>query len=131
MPGQHRVPIGRPGSTMTRMRTACRLAALAGGLALAAAVVLDLGWGKPGHVGWVLIGPLPFYIVGMVAFASRPDNLVVRWLLASGSVFAVSTFLSDTLLPLANSPGLALAGQWVSAVGTLTFVGLVGLFPVG
>jgi signal transduction histidine kinase len=113
------------------MRTAYRLLALAGGLALAAAVVLDLGWGNPDHVGWVLVGPLPFYVVGLVTFAYRPDNLVVRWLLASGALFAVTTFLSETLLPLANSPAFVLAVQWIGGLGLLAFVGLVGLFPVG
>jgi signal transduction histidine kinase len=120
-----------PGPTMIPMRMAYRLLALVGGLALTAAVVLDLGWGKPGHVGWVLVGPLPFFVVGLVAFAYRPDNLVVRWLLACGALFALGTFLGDTLLPLANSPGLALVVQWASGAGVLAWVGLVGLFPVG
>ncbi|HEU4347803.1 MAG TPA: hypothetical protein VFR35_08445, partial [Actinoplanes sp.] len=113
------------------MRTAYRLLALAGGLALAAGVVLDLGWGKPDHVGWVLVGPLPFYVVGLVTFVYRPDNLVVRWLLASGALFAVSTFLNETLLPLANSPAFVLAAQCASGAGMVVLVGLVGLFPVG
>ena len=113
------------------MRTAYRLLALAGGLALAATVVLDLGWGKPDHVGWVLVGPLPFYVVGLVTFVYRPDNLVVRWLLVSGALFVVGTFLNETLLPLMNSPGLSLVAQWVSGAGLFVFVGLVGLFPVG
>jgi len=113
------------------MRTAYRLLALAGGLALAATVVLDLGWGKPDHVGWVLVGPLPFYVVGLVTFVYRPDNLVVRWLLVSGALFVVGTFLNETLLPLMNSPGLSLVAQWVSGAGMFAFVGLVGLFPVG
>ena len=113
------------------MRTAYRLLALAGGLTLAATVVLDLGWGKPDHVGWVLVGPLPFYVVGLVTFVYRPDNLVVRWLLVSGALFVVGTFLNETLLPLMNSPGLSLVAQWVSGAGMFAFVGLVGLFPVG
>jgi signal transduction histidine kinase len=113
------------------MRTACRLLAVAGGLALVAAVVLDLGWGKPGHAAWVVIGPLPFYVVGLVAFAYRPDNRVVRWLLACGALFAVTTFLGETLPPLVSNAGLVLATQWISSVGLLAFVALIGLFPTG
>jgi signal transduction histidine kinase len=113
------------------MRTACRLLALAGGLALAAAVVLDLGWGNPDHVGWVLVGPLPFYVVGLITFVYRPDNLVVRWLLVSGALFVVGTFLNETLVPLMNSPWLSLVAQCVGGAGVFAFIGLVGLFPVG
>lgn len=113
------------------MRTACRLLALAGGLALAAAVVLDLGSGKPAHAVWVLIGPLPFYVAGLVAFAYRPDNLVVRWLLASGVAFAVTTLLNETLPPLVSNAGLVLVTQWLEGVGMVALVALVGLFPVG
>jgi signal transduction histidine kinase len=113
------------------MRTALKLLALAGGLALAAAVVLDVGWGRPGHVVWVLIGPLPFYVVGLVAFAYCPDNLVVRWLLATGALFAVTTLLDETLPPLVNNAGLVLVSQWLGCVGMVALVALVGLFPVG
>jgi signal transduction histidine kinase len=113
------------------VRTAYRLLALAGGLALVATVVLDLGWGEPGHVGWVLIGPSPFYVVGLVAFTYRPDNPVIRWLLACGVLLVLTPLLSETLLALVNSPWLALFAQWVSCVGMAVLVGLVGLFPVG
>ena len=114
-----------------RMRTALRLLALAGGLALAAAVVLDIGWGDPGHAAWVLIGPLPFYAVGVVAFAYRPDNPVLRWLLAAGALFSITTLLTETLPPLVSSPGIVLVAQWLGNVGIVVLVGLVGLFPVG
>jgi signal transduction histidine kinase len=114
-----------------RMRTTLRLLALAGGLALAAAVVLDIGWGNPGHSAWVLLGPLPFYAVGVVAFAYRPDNPVIQWLLAWGALFPMTTLLNETLPPLVSSPGIVLVAQWLGGAGIVVLVGLVGLFPVG
>ena len=113
------------------MRTVYKLLALLGGLALAATVVLDLGRGKPEHIAWLAVGPVPFYAVGVLAFAYRPDNLVVRWLHAWGVVFVVNTFLVDTVTPLAPSPGLALFTLWFGSLGQVALVGLVGLFPVG
>jgi signal transduction histidine kinase len=113
------------------MRTVYKLLALTGGLALAATVVLDLGRGKPEHIAWLAVGPVPFYAVGVLAFAYRPDNLVVRWMLAWGVVFVVNTFLVDTVTPLAPNPGLALFTQCFGSLGQVALVGLVGLFPVG
>jgi len=113
------------------VRTVYRLLALAGGLALVATVVLDLGRGNPGHLGWVLIGPMPFYVVGVVAFAYRPDNPVVRWLLAFSFTLVATPLLSETLLELVNSPWLALPTQCANGATMFILVGLVGLFPVG
>ena len=105
----------------------CRLLAVAGGLA----IVLDIGLGTRSHTVWVLIGPLPFYAVGLLTFWSRPDNLVVRWLLAAGAFFATGTFLGDTLLALRPGSAVSLVAQWATLAGVLAIVGLVGLFPVG
>src|SRR5918994_3306011 len=113
------------------MRTVCRLVAVAGAIALVLAVVLDRGWGDPSHAVWVVIGPLPFYVVGLVAFIYRSDNLVVRWLLAAGALFAISTLLGDTVLALRPGPAVALSEQWVSLAAVPAIVGLVGLFPGG
>jgi signal transduction histidine kinase len=111
------------------------MVAVLGGVGLALAVMLDLTGDNPRHVWWVLLGPLPYYLVGLFAFVRRPDNLVVRWLLASGSAFAVSVCLNDSLIPrIADTPAgpaVALASGWVGLAGPVLFVGLVGLFPVG
>lgn len=113
------------------MRTVCRLLAVLGGAALLATIVLDLVRGNSGHLAWALIGPLPFYAVGLVTYRYRPTHPVVRWLLACGALFALSTFLSDALLPIVDQAWVALLDQWAGGLGVLAIVGLVGLFPGG
>jgi hypothetical protein len=65
------------------------LLAVLGGLALAAAVPISLALGQNAEAGWLLIGPLPFYLIGLAGFRRRPDNPVVQWLLWVGVGFVV------------------------------------------
>ncbi|GIH92928.1 histidine kinase [Planobispora siamensis] len=119
------------------MRALCTVLAAVGGCAIVLAVALALatGRGHPSLAGWILVGPLPMYAVGLVAFLRRPDNLVVRWLLVSGAAFAIEVFLGDLVLVLiADWPAawaVALVRQWAGLVSVLAGIGFIGLFPVG
>lgn len=118
-----------------RMRLLCWLLVVLGAVSLVAAAVLDVGWGDPGHAVWVLVGPGPFYLTGVLAWLRRPDNPVVRWLLAVGACFALSIFLGDSaLLATAGSPAAApvlLLSHWAGMATLASSVGLIGLFPSG
>ena len=117
-----------------RMRTVCRLLAVAGGLALAAPSCSTSARGNPGHPAWVLIGPLPFYAVGLVDVrvparqSGRP--LAARQRRALRHHHASERHPAPAGQP---APGSSLVAQWVGNVGlvVLAIVGLVGLFPVG
>jgi signal transduction histidine kinase len=116
------------------MRAVSWVFAVIGGCALTVAAVADLIYGDPAAAGWILIGPAPFYAVGLAgAFRGRGHPVAV-WLLAVGSLFMLNVCLGDVVLP---SVGFASAG-WVVfiaiCVGNLcevAGVGLIGLFPTG
>ena len=69
------------------MRAVCAVLAAIGGCALAAAVAIELAPGNPAGGGWVLVGPGPFYAVGLICVLRRPGHRVAAWLLASGAMF--------------------------------------------
>ena len=60
------------------MRAVCVVLAVVGGGALVAGVAVELALGDPAGGGWVLVGPAPFYLAGLIgvyrgpATASRP-----------------------------------------------------------
>jgi signal transduction histidine kinase len=109
--------------------------AVIGGGALAAAVALELAAGDPAGAGWVLVGPGPFYAVGLVLAFRGPGQRVGAWLLATGAAFLLSVCLGDAVLPLvAGSPSawlVVLAREWASFACFVAAVGLIGLFPAG
>ncbi|WP_203703597.1 sensor histidine kinase [Asanoa iriomotensis] len=117
------------------MRPISWVFALAGAAALGSAVVLDLVWGDPAHALWALSGPAPFYLVGLLASWHRPDHLAVRWLLATGTLFAFDICLGESLLGLVIStpaaPVIVLLRLWVGLGATAAGMGLIGLFPSG
>lgn len=118
-----------------RMRLFCWFLAVAGAAALVVTAVIDLGWGDPGHAVWVLVGPGPFYLVGLLAWLRRPDHPVVRWLLAVGTGFAVSVCLSDSTVPRiagdAAATPVLMVSHWAGSMTVVASVGLLGLFPSG
>src|SRR5258705_7174887 len=81
------------------MRPVSAVLAVAGGAALAAAVAIELAAGDPSAAGWVLVGPGPFYAVGLAAALRRPDHPMSTWLLAIGTTFVMEVCLGDAVLP--------------------------------
>jgi signal transduction histidine kinase len=116
------------------MRAVSAVLAVIGGCALAAAVAIQLA-PDPAGAGWVLVGPGPFYAVGLVWVLRRPGQRVAVWLLASGTTFLVDVCVSDAVLPLLRGMSYAwvvsLIGAWASTGSSVAGIGLIGLFPTG
>jgi signal transduction histidine kinase len=120
------------------MRAISIVLAVIGGCALVAAVVIELAAGNVAGVGWVLAGPAPFYVAGLVGvFRGRRGNRVAVWLLAAGATFMLGVCLSDAVtdLPVVAGASFAwivvLAGFCASNASVAAGVGLIGLFPTG
>lgn len=107
----------------------------AGGLALAAAVAIELTIGDPPSAGWALLGPGPFYAVGLVATLRRPDHPMSTWLLAAGTAFVIEACLGDSVLPEVGGWSLAwvvaLTQHWAGNAMVVALIGMIGLFPTG
>ena len=126
--------------TMELMRAAIAALAVLGYGALAAALGVSLAAGDGSEVGWILVGPLPFCVVGAVGFLRRPDNRVVWWLVGVGAAFGAQTALGDVFLPMAErhwgagssmTALVALLCQWAGTSNSVAAIGLIGLFPSG
>jgi signal transduction histidine kinase len=117
------------------MRAVCVVLAIIGGCALVAAVVIELATGDPAGAAWVLVGPTPFYAIGLAGVLRRPGNRVAVWLLAVGAMFMLEVCLGDALPPLTAGSSsawiVALIGAWAGNLGTVAGIGLIGLFPTG
>jgi signal transduction histidine kinase len=117
------------------MRPVSAAFAVAGGAALVAAVAIELAIGNPPTAGWVLVGPGPFYAVGLVATLRRPDHPMSVWLLAAGTAFVVEVCLGDAVLQEVGGWSLAwvvgLARAWVGSASVVAGLGMIGLFPTG
>ena len=109
--------------------------AVTGGAALAVAVAIELAVGDPSSVGWVLVGPGPFYAVGLAAVLRRPDHPMSTWLLASGAAFAAEVCLGDAVLQevagWSYSWVVALVRMWVGTASVVAAIAVIGLFPTG
>jgi signal transduction histidine kinase len=116
------------------MRPFSAVLAVIGGCALVAAIVIQLA-ADPAGGGWVLVGPGPFYVVGLVWVLRRPGQRVAVWLLASGTMFLLDVCLGDAVLPLVHGWSyawvVALIRAWASDGSTVAGIGLIGLFPTG
>ncbi len=115
------------------------IAALGGGVILAAFVV-SVARGDSAEAEWLLLGPLPFWLIGLVGYLRRPRSPVVWWLVGVGVAFGCDIALGDVFLPLAEdhwgttssiTAAIALLHQWCGAAAPVAGVGLVGLFPSG
>ncbi len=114
-------------------------AALGGGMILAAFVV-SVAHGDGGEAEWLLLGPLPFWLIGLVGYLRRPGSPVVWWLVGVGVAFGCDIALGDVFLPLAEehwgttssiTAAIALLHQWAAPAAPVAGVGLIGLFPSG
>ncbi len=116
------------------MRAVSAVLAVIGGCALVAAVAIQLA-PDPAGGGWVLVGPGPFYVVGLIWVLRRPGQRVAVWLLACGTTFLVDVCLGDAVLPLVHGWSYAwvvsLVRAWASDGTTVAGIGLIGLFPTG
>jgi len=116
------------------MRPVSAVLAVLGGCALVAAVAIQLAH-DPAGAGWVLVGPGPFYAVGLVWVLRRPGQRVAVWLLASGTTFLVDVCVGDAVLPLLHGVSYAwviwLIGAWADTGSAVAGIGLIGLFPTG
>jgi hypothetical protein len=56
------------------MRAAIAAPAALGYGALAAALGVSLADGNISEVGWILVGPLPFCVVGAIGFLGAPEH---------------------------------------------------------
>lgn len=108
--------------------------AVAGGCAVALAIVVNVASRHYTDAGWVLAVPLPFYAVGLFAYLHRPGHPAVDWLLAVGTGTIVG-FAVDRLMPAAADwPAawmLMMLGQWVGYATIVAGIGFIGLFPAG
>jgi signal transduction histidine kinase len=98
-------------------------------------VVVALVTGRPGTAGWVLVGPAPFYGVGLFVALRRPDRPAGLWCLLAGTGFLVAVCLGDVVLPaIADRPGawlVVLLRQWADYFSGVGAIGLIGWFPDG
>ena len=122
------------------MRTiVAALAALGGGVILAAFVV-SVALGDGSEAQWLLLGPMPFWLIGLIAYLRQPGRPVVWWLVCVGVAFGCDVALGDVFLPLAAehwgitssaTGAIALLHLWFGVAAPVAGVGLVGLFPSG
>ena len=126
--------------TMECMRAAIAALAVLGYGALAAALGVSLANGDGSEVGWILVGPLPFCVIGVIGFLRRPENRVVWWLVGVGAAFGAQTALGDVFLPMAErhwgtgasiTALVALLCQWAGTANAVAAIGMIGLFPSG
>ena len=115
------------------------LAVLGGGVILAACAV-SVANGHSSEVGWLVVGPLSFLVIGLVGFLRQPGNRVAWWLVGVGVAFGCDVALGDVFLPMAENhwgvtssitAAIALLEHWFAVAGPVAGVGLVGLFPSG
>lgn len=117
------------------MRGVPAVFAVAGGVALAAAVVLRLAAGDPGAAGWTIVGPGPFYAAGLYAVVRRPAERTGSWMLICGALFAIEGVLGGSVLPLIADRSWAwlvvLLRQSAEVGSVVAGTALIGLFPAG
>ena len=115
------------------------LAALGGGAILATGVV-SVATGDASELYWLIVGPLPFLVLGVAGFLRQPENRMVWWLVGVGAAFGCDTALGDVFLPMAEThwgvtssatEAIALLEHWCAVAGPVAAVGLFGLFPSG
>ncbi|HEY3653070.1 MAG TPA: hypothetical protein VGL33_34230, partial [Streptosporangiaceae bacterium] len=101
---------------------------------------MSVARGDGAEATWLLLGPLPFWLIGLVGYLLQPRNPVVWWLVGVGVAFGCDIALGDVFLPLAEdhwgttssiTAAIALLHQWCGAAAPVAGVGLVGLFPSG
>ena len=103
------------------------LAALGVGAILATGVV-SVTTGNAPELYWLIVGPLPFLVLGVAGFLRQPENRMVWWLVGVGAAFACETALGDVFLPMAENHWgvtssvtavIALLEHWSAVAGPL------------
>jgi len=106
-----------------------------GTAALLVALPVALATGHPGVAGWMIVGPTPFFAVGLLLAWRRPERPAGIWCLVSGTGFLVSVCLGDVILPRVGSHPAAwlvvLIAEWAGFLSVVGAVGLFGWFPGG
>jgi signal transduction histidine kinase len=111
--------------------------AIVGGCALVAEAWMGLATGHLDEAGFVLAGPAPLYVAGLVGVFRGPGRSVAFWLLAGGALFAVGDCLVGAItdLPAVADSSFAwlvlLIGECAANLAAVTAIGLIGLFPTG
>jgi signal transduction histidine kinase len=122
---------------MRVVRLMCTVLAVVAGIAAVATTAIGLAQGDVS--GWLFVGPLPFYAVGVAAFWRRPDYLPVRWLVVTGACFVLESCFA-TLLAWVASIGsvpsgvvltIGLLRMWAALLSSFAALGFIGTFPVG
>ena len=115
------------------------LAALGGGMILAAFVV-SVARGDGSEAVWLLLGPMPFWLIGLIGYLRQHRRPVVWWLVGVSTAFGCSVALGDVFLPLAEdhlgatssvTAAIAPLQQWFAVAAPVAGIGLIGLFPFG
>jgi len=104
------------------------------------AFVVSVARGDGSEAQWLLLGPMPFWLIGLIGYLRQPGRPVVWWLVGVGVAFGCSIALGDVFLPLAAerwgstssvTAAIALLYLWFGVAAPVAGVGLVGLFPSG
>jgi signal transduction histidine kinase len=115
------------------MRLVTRVLAAIGGIVLSAALALALANDRSAEVSWLLIGPTPFFLIGLWLRRRRPDRAAGLWLLAGGVTFLINVAVGEILLPLVRDEPWAwipsIGGQLADEIGLAAGIVLFGLFP--
>ena len=101
---------------------------------------MSVATGDASELYWLIVGPLPFLVLGVAGFLRQPENRMVWWLVGVGAAFGCDTALGDVFLPMAENhwgvtssvtAAIALLEHWCAVAGPVAGVGLFGLFPSG
>jgi signal transduction histidine kinase len=106
-----------------------------GAAALAVALVVAVAIGDLRTAGWVLVGPAPFFGVGLFVALRRRDRAAGLWCLLAGAGFLLAVCLGDVVfISVGEWPGrwlLVLFRQWADYFSVVGAIGLFGWFPDG
>src|SRR6202008_2741100 len=84
------------------MRAIIAALAVLGGGAILATGVVSAATGDASELYWLIVGPLPFLVLGVAGFLRQPENRMVWWLVGVGAAFSCETVLGGVFLPMAE-----------------------------
>ena len=85
------------------------------------AFVVSVARGDGPEAQWLLLGPMPFWLIGLIGYLRQPGRPVVWWLVGVGVAFGCSIALGDVFLPLA-------AEHWGSTSSVTAAIALLNLW---
>jgi hypothetical protein len=89
------------------MRAIIGALVLIGGGVLATAFVMSVAAGNGSETEWILLGPMPFWVIGLIGYLRQPRHRVVWWLVGISVLFSCDVALGDLFLPAATAGQLA------------------------